>query len=111
MTDKFLSRPEEIVLLAVRKLGEDAYGLAIRDLIQKLTGKYWSVGAIYVPLERLEKRGVLKSRTSDPKPERGGRRKRLFKLTRAGLKELDELHRINAVLWQDYPRLSPEEHT
>jgi len=108
MTDKFPSRPEEIVLLAVWKLGENAHGLAIRDLIQEMTGKYWSVGAIYVPLERLEKRGCLKSRTSDPKPERGGRRKRLFKLTRAGVKELDELYRINAVLWQGYPRFSPK---
>jgi DNA-binding PadR family transcriptional regulator len=110
MTDKYLSRPEETVLLSVWKLGEDAYGLAIRDLIQEMTGRYWSVGAIYVPLERLEKRGFLKSRTSDPKPERGGRRKRLFKVTRAGLKELDELRRVNAVLWQGYTHLSPEEH-
>jgi len=110
MTDKYPSRPEEIVQLAVWKLKEDAYGLAIRDLIQDMTGKHWSVGAIYVPLERLEKKGLLKSHTSDPKPERGGRRKRLFKLTRAGVRELDELSRINAVLWQGYPRLSPKEH-
>ena len=111
MTEKYLSRPEEIVLLAVWKLRENAYGLAIRNFIQEMTGKYWSVGAIYVPLERLENRGFLKSHTSDPKPERGGRRKRLFQLTPAGLRELDELNKINAVLWQDYRRLRPEENT
>jgi len=57
MTGKYLSRPEEIVLLAVWKLRENAYGLAIRNFIQEMTGKYWSVGAIYVPLERLESGG------------------------------------------------------
>jgi len=56
MTEKFISRPEEIVLLAVRKLKDNAYGVTIRNLIQEMTGKYWSVGAIYVPLERLEQR-------------------------------------------------------
>ena len=111
MTEKYLSRPEEILLLAVWKLRHEAHGLAIRDLIQRMTGKRWSVGAIYGPLERLEKKGLLASRTSDPRPERGGRRKRMFKLTRAGLRELDELHRVNAVLWQGYARLHPEERT
>jgi DNA-binding PadR family transcriptional regulator len=93
----------------VWKLGKDAYGLAIRDLIQEMTGRTWSVGAIYVPLERMEKRGLLKSHTSDPRPERGGRRKRLFQLTRAGLRELDEQYRVNTVLWRGYARLNPEE--
>ena len=109
MTDKFISRPEEIVLLAVRKLKDNAYGVTIRNLIQEMTGKYWSVGAIYVPLERLEQRGLLASSTSTPKPERGGRRKRIFTITPAGLKELDDLHKVNSVLWQGYPELSLEE--
>ncbi len=108
MTEKFISRPEEIVLLAVRKLKDNAYGVTIRNLIQEMTGKYWSVGAIYVPLERLEQRGLLVSSTSPPKPERGGRRKRVFKVTPAGLKELDDLYKVNSVLWQGYPELSLE---
>jgi DNA-binding PadR family transcriptional regulator len=109
MTEKFISRPEEIVLLAVRKLGDNAYGVTIRNLIQEMTGKYWSVGAIYVPLERLEQRGLLISTTSTPKPERGGRRKRIFKITPAGLKELDDLYRVNSVLWRGYPELNLED--
>lgn len=108
MTDKYISRPEEIVLLAVWKLEDNAYGTTIRNFIQEMTGKYWSIGAIYVPLERLEKKGLLTSHNSIPSPERGGRRKRLFKLTPAGIEELDELSRINAILWKDYPRLSPD---
>jgi DNA-binding PadR family transcriptional regulator len=111
MTEKYLSRPEEIVLLAVWKLGENAYGLGIRNFAQELTGKYWSVGAVYVPLERLEKRGFLSSHTGDPRPERGGRRRRLFQLTRAGRRELDELSRVNAALWRDYPRVNPGNNT
>ena len=81
MADKYISRPEEIVLLAVWKLKEDAYGITIRKLIQEMTRKYWSIGAVYVPLERLEKKGLLTSYNSSPSPERGGRRKRLFKIT------------------------------
>lgn len=108
MTDKYISRPEEIVLLAVWKLEDNAYGITIRNFIQEMTGKYWSIGAIYVPLERLEKKGLLTSCNSLPSPERGGRRKRLFQITPAGIKELDELFRIHAILWKDYPKLSPD---
>ena len=103
MADKYISRPEEIVLLAVWKLKEDAYGITIRKLIQE-------IGAVYVPLERLEKKGLLTSYNSSPSPERGGRRKRLFKITSAGIKELDELCRINSVLWKGYPKLNPDEN-
>ncbi len=109
MTNKYITRPEEIVLLAVWKLKDRAYGITIREFIQKRTGKYWSIGAVYVPLERLEKKGLLTSYNSSPSPERGGRRKRLFKITPAGIKELDELSRINSVLWKGYPKLSPVE--
>lgn len=109
MAGKYISRPEEIVLLAVWKLKEDAYGITIRKLVQEMTGKYWSIGAVYVPLERLEKKGLLASYNSSPSPERGGRRKRLFKITSAGIRELDELCRINSVLWKGYPKLNPDE--
>ena len=109
MTDKFLSRPEEIVLLAVWKLKDDAYGIAIREFIQKLTGKYWSVGAIYVPLERLEKKGLLKSWICPPRKEKGGRRKRLFRVTKTGVTELNALNRMQTALWQGYPELKGDE--
>jgi PadR family transcriptional regulator PadR len=110
MADKFISRPEEIMLLAVWKLKDNAYGITIREFIQEMTGKYWSIGAIYVPLERLEKKGLLASYNSSPSPERGGRRKRLFKITPAGITELNELYRVNSVLWKGYPKLCPDEN-
>jgi DNA-binding PadR family transcriptional regulator len=105
MTQKYLSRSEELVLLAVLKLEDDAYGVGIRRLLQEMTGKYWSVGSVYVPLERLEKQGFLASNFSSPRPERGGRRKRLFRVTPSGLRELDELHRVFSKLWMSYPKL------
>jgi len=102
MTEKYLSRPEEIILLAVWKLQDQAYGVTIRERVREMTGKYWSIGAIYVPLERLEKKGFLTSQNSDPIAERGGRRKRMFRLTPAGQRELDDLYRMQADLWGDY---------
>lgn len=102
MTEKYLSRTEEIVLLAVWRLAEDAYGVSIRTLVREMTGKYWSIGAVYVPLERLEKKGLLTSAVSDPRPERGGRRKRFFRLTRSGRREMDALFRMNTEIWRGY---------
>lgn len=99
---KYLSRPEEIILLAVWRLKDNAYGVTIRTLVQEMTGKYWSIGAIYVPLERLEKKGFVHSYNSKPGSERGGRRKRLFKINKAGTKELNELKKVSEVIWKGY---------
>jgi len=100
--NKYLSRPEEIILLAVMKLNDNAYGVSIRKMVQELTGKYWSIGAVYVPLERLEQKGYVKSFSSEPLPERGGRRKRLFRITLEGIKELEKIRRVNQVIWEYY---------
>lgn len=100
--NKYLSRPEEILLLAVLKLNDNAYGISIRKMVQELTGKYWSIGAVYVPLERLEQKGYVKSFSSEPLSERGGRRKRLFRITSTGIKELEKIRRVNELLWKDY---------
>lgn len=100
--NKYLSRPEEIILLAVMKLKDNAYGVSIRKTVQELTGKYWSIGAVYVPLERLEQKGYVKSYSSEPLSERGGRRKRLFRITSEGIKELEKIKRVNQIIWKDY---------
>ena len=100
---KYLSRPEEIVLLSVWRLKQNAYGVTIRNLVQKTTKKYWSIGAVYVPLERLEKKGYVKSFSSEPTPERGGRRKRFFEITDLGKKELDTVREVNKAIWADCP--------
>ena len=84
------------------KLEDNAYGVSIRKTVQELTGKYWSIGAVYVPLERLEQKGYVKSFSSEPLSERGGRRKRLFRITSEGIKELEKIKRVNQIIWKDY---------
>jgi PadR family transcriptional regulator PadR len=108
MTEKNLSRPEEIVLMAVWKLEEEAYGVLIRRWILEKTGQAWSIGAVYVPLERLENKGLLRSSETEPQSERGGRRKRVFSITRAGIQALDELQRMNSAIWGGYREWSKE---
>ena len=96
---KILSRAEELVLLAVLHLREQAYGVAVRRYIIEMTREDWSIGAVYVPLDRLSKRGLLKTSQGDPTPERGGRSKRFYTLTRDGRKALDHTRRVQDERW------------
>ena len=70
---KLLTRAEEFVLLAVWRLQNEAYSIPIRKQISEITGRNWSLGAIYMPLERLVKKDYLGSHLSDSTPERGGK--------------------------------------
>ena len=103
---KYLSRPEELVLLTVWKMKEEPYGVNIRKYIMHMTGKYWSIGAIYVPLDRLENKGFLFSHLAEPTSERGGKSKRYYELTKEGLKQLEEIRKIYQAFWKDLPELS-----
>ena len=105
---KFLSRPEEIILLAVFQLKENAYCVPIRKKASVISGKEWSFGAVYVPLHRLEKKGLVKSYFDEPTPKRGGRSKRIYKLTSAGLKALAEVRELHRAMWAGVPELSLE---
>jgi DNA-binding PadR family transcriptional regulator len=105
---KMLSRVEELVLLSVWNLGEKAYGVEIRRFIIETTGEDWSIGAVYVPLDRLVKWGYLSADLGEPTPERGGRRKRYFKLTRSGLQALQHTRRVRDSLWSGLPEPEPE---
>src|SRR6185295_20027483 len=75
---------EQIVLLAVLRLKGQAYGVSIRAEISERTGREPTSGALYTTLDRLEQKGMLKSRTGEPTPQRGGRAKRYFKVTASG---------------------------
>jgi DNA-binding PadR family transcriptional regulator len=90
---------EEILLPTVHQLGAEAYGVSIKSKVEETLEKYVSVGAIYVPLDRLAKRGLLKTWQGDPSPERGGRSKKYYKLTQAGINILKETKRLNDLLW------------
>ena len=96
---EFLTRMEEILLLTVHQLGADAYGVTIKLQVEEVLEKSVSVGAIYVPLDRLAKRGLLKTWQGDPSPERGGRSKKYYKLTQAGMDILKETKKLNDLIW------------
>ena len=102
---KLLSRQEEIVLLAIMRLGDGAYGVTIREFISEITGKYWSIGAIYVPLERLLDKGFIKSDLQKTYDKKGGRSRRFYQLTREGNEALDEILQLQQALWKGYPGL------
>jgi DNA-binding PadR family transcriptional regulator len=100
---KLLTRAEELILLAVWKLENHAYCIPIRDQLSEITGENWSLGSIYMPLDRLVKRGHLKSYLSESTPERGGRQKRIYKLTDEGMKALLLVRQVQAKMWRDVP--------
>lgn len=84
---------EHIVLLAVLRLGEDAYGVSIRAEIAACTGRDPTPGALYTTLDRLEDKCLLRSRLGDPTPSRGGRAKRYFTVTAAGIQAVASAQR------------------
>lgn len=98
---------ELAALLAVARLGDDAYGLAVRRDLAERTGRDYSVGAIYTTLQRLEDKGLLTSHASDPLPVRGGRSRRHFTITGAGARALREAQRNAAAMWAGVGSLRP----
>ena len=102
---KLLSRQEEVVLLAIWQLKGNAYGVTIREYISKVTGKYWSIGSIYVPLDKLAERGHVTTHQGPPDEKRGGRSKRFYELTEEGMKALDVIRQVQDTLWNGFPRL------
>jgi len=89
----YLGEFEQIVLLAVLRLGDNSYGVPIRHEIETRTGRSLTVGALYSTLERLEQKGLVKSRVGDPTPQRGGKRKRHFEVAALGMKALQASYR------------------
>ena len=103
---RLLSRKEEMILLAIWKLQENAYGVTVREYIERMTGQKWLFGAIYSPLGRLVDWGYVESYESEPLPERGGRRKTLYRLSSEGKKELLRVKELNTAMWLDVPPLT-----
>jgi DNA-binding PadR family transcriptional regulator len=91
---------EQIVLLAVLRLGDEAYGVPIRQEIEKRTGRSLTVGALYRTFDRLEDKGYLTSWFSDPTAARGGRAKRYFKVEPPGVRALRESRDALAAMWE-----------
>lgn len=98
MTKTVVGGFEEVVLLSVLRVGDDAYGVKIRQTAEEAVGRPVSIGAIYATLDRLERKGFVTSRKGEARPERGGRAKRYFKVNAAGVKALNEAATIRRFL-------------
>jgi PadR family transcriptional regulator len=100
-TGEALGEFEQVVLLAVLRLGEKAaYAVAIRDEIETRTRRSVSRGSVYITLDRLETKGLLRSRLADPTPERGGRAKRFYVATPRAVAALRDSRHALLALWR-----------
>ena len=90
---------EQMVLLAVLQVRDDAYGVTVHEELERHTDRAVARGAVYMTLDRLEKKGLLTSSLSEPTAERGGRAKRCYKVTKAALLALKASRRTLLSLW------------
>ena len=100
-----LSRIEEILLLAIWKLKDNAYGISIREQVEKDTGMEWMSGAIYAPLSRLKKNGYVEAFQDRGSAEQGGRPRIYYKLSSLGMKKLVSIQEVNRSVWLGVPDL------
>ena len=91
---------EQVVLLAILRLEDEAYAVAVREEILRCTGRDVSRGSVYITLDRLETKGYLRSWLADPTPERGGRAKRYYALRPRAVQALKESRRALVALWK-----------
>jgi len=103
-----LTRAEEIVLLAVYKQGDNAYGVTIREQVHDDIDRYWSFGVIYKTLKKMKVKGYVDKIAGEPVATRGGRTKYYYRITAQGMEALDEIARVHASLWQGVGNLSFE---
>ncbi|MBL0741933.1 PadR family transcriptional regulator [Chryseolinea lacunae] len=96
----YLGEFEEVVLLTIASLGDDAYGVSIKDEIERRTDRSISIGALHSTITRVEEKGFITSFLGEPTQERGGRRKRFFELTHTGKVALHEMKNLRDDLWR-----------
>ncbi len=98
--DLYLGELEQLILLVVLRLGDEAYGNPIGEALRIAAGREIARGALYTALERLETKGYLRSTMGEPLPERGGRARRYFSVTPTGLRALRNSRRVLLGLWR-----------
>lgn len=103
MSESRLGEFEEIILLLVGILGEEAYAYKIEEEFTEQTTKSSTIGAIHSTLNRLENKGFLDSFMGEPSARRGGRRKRIYKITALGQRVLNESRDLKLSLWNQFP--------
>lgn len=107
---KNLTRKEELIMLAILNLQKEAYLISIVDHLSKITGAKMSLTSVHLPLNRLEKNGLISGELGEATAVRGGRRKKIYEITLAGFEMLDEHKRISDLIWKNYARsLTPRD--
>lgn len=101
----YLGEFELMVMLTLIRLGEEAYGVPIGRAIEESSGREVALGSVYAALERLEQKGFVSSKVGEPTAERGGRAKRYFRITNAGLRQVRKTRQTLINLWQGLPQL------
>lgn len=97
----FIGEFEELVLLTIAVLGDDAYGVTIKEEIENRANRSISIGALHSTIARLEDKGFLKSDMGGATRERGGRRKRYYQLTQSGKSALHDIRNLREDLWRE----------
>jgi len=95
-----------MILLALMRLGDDAYGVPIAREIEATVGRPVALASVYATLERLVERGLVEAELGEPTPERGGRAKKYFKITAKGIREVRAAKQSLTKLWKSLPQLS-----
>lgn len=103
---KSITRKEELIMLAILNLQENAYLIAIQNYLSQIQGKKVSLTSIHLPLSRLEKSEFITSRFGDATAVRGGRRKKIYALTPAGREALYAYKKISDILWKNYSNIN-----
>lgn len=105
---KYLTKSEEILLLAIWRLKDNAYGVTIRKQVMKVTGDKMTYGTLYSALDQLVKKEYVFKTIGDPTPERGGRRKIFYTITPKGFEALKQSQELTKTLWGDVSDLAFE---
>ena len=103
MKGTYLGEFEELVLLTIGVLFDEAYGVAIKKEMEDQLGRTISIGAVHASVNRLEEKSFLTSRFGDPTQERGGKRKKYYRVTAEGQQALQEAHGLRQKLWDQIP--------
>lgn len=106
MKGTYLGEFQEVVLLTILVLNENAYGVSIQDEIEKRTGRSVSRGALHTALTRLDEKGFISSEYGGATAERGGRRKRFYQVTNLGKSSLEEAKSLREDLWSSVPKVA-----
>jgi PadR family transcriptional regulator PadR len=106
---RLLTRKEELIMLAIFHLDNGASLVNIRKFLNRYTNKRWSPGNVYVPLDALSRKKYLDFSVGEPSPRRGGKAKKIYRLTDSGIEALEELRRLQERFWAGVPEPAAKE--